>query len=134
MQKKLENTLSHICLFIDKLIFFRVNIPWKHNYRREKVQLYPSEELCEMIREAGGDIRHDVAYPGYYDWVLYDGDIICSKMGCIDFEGDTDLMDSTDTDFLKNVDKYYEAYKYFSLTLWLDRKLHPIELDPESFK
>lgn len=43
-------------------------------------------------------------------------------------------MDNVDMEFLENVDHYYEAYKYFSLTLWLDRKLHPVEMDPESIK
>lgn len=100
MNKNLESVLYHANLFLDKLVFSKINIPWKHNYRREKVQLYPSEELCKMIREAGGDIHHDVAYPGYFDWVLYDGNIICTKIGSRDFEGDKDLIDSTDADFL----------------------------------
>ena len=50
------------------------------------------------------------------------------------FKNNQELMDNVDMEFLENVDHYYEAYKYFSLTLWLDRKLHPIELDPESSK
>lgn len=126
--------ISHICLYIDQLIFFRIHIPWKHHYRRERIQLYPSEELCQIIREAGGDIQHDIAYPAYYDNVLYDRDILCTKIGCRDFENNQELMDNVDMEFLENVDHYYEAYKYFSLTLWLDRKLHPVELDPESIK
>ena len=81
MQKTIENMILHICLYIDQLIFFRIHIPWKHYYRREKIQLYPSEELCQMIREAGGDIQYDIAYPAYYDNVLYDGDILCKRSG-----------------------------------------------------
>lgn len=71
-------------------------------------------------------------YPAYYDWVLYDGDVICIKAGCRSFDYDKELMESTDCDFLKAVDDYYEVYKYFSLTLWLDRKLCPLKLDPEA--
>ena len=134
MQKTIENLISHISLYIDQLIFFRIHIPWNHHYRRKKIQLYPSEELCQMIREAGGDIQHDIAYPAYYDNILYDGDILCTKCGCRDFENNQELMDNVDMEFLENVEHYYEAYKYFSLTLWLDRKLHPVEMDPESVK
>ena len=50
------------------------------------------------------------------------------------YENNQELMDNVDMEFLENVDHYYEAYKYFSLTLWLDRKLHPVEMDPESIK
>lgn len=56
------------------------------------------------------------------------------SVGGRDFENNQELMDNVDMEFLENVEHYYEAYKYFSLTLWLDRKLHPIELDPESRK
>ena len=115
MQKTIENMISHICLYIDQLIFFRIHIPWNHHYRRKKIQLYPSEEQCQMIREAGGDI-------------------LCTKIGCRDFENHQELMDNVDMEFLENVEHYYEAYKYFYLTLWLDRKLHPVEMDPESIK
>ena len=127
-----KTVLSGICFHIDLLIFQRINVPWEHHYRREKVQLYPNEELCKAIRDSEGNIRHDVAYPAYYDWVLYDGDVICIKMGCRGFEHDKELMESTDCDFLKAVDDYYEIYKYFSLTLWLERKLYPLKLDPEA--
>ena len=129
---KLKTVLSGICFHIDLLIFQRINIPWNHHYRREKIQLYPSEELCKAIHDSGGNIQHDVAYPAYYDWVLYDGDVICIKVGCRGFDYDKELMESTDCDFLKAVDDYYEVYKYFSLTLWLDRKLYPLKLDPEA--
>ena len=40
MQKKMENTLSHICLFLDSLIFFRVKITEEKKYNSIQVKNY----------------------------------------------------------------------------------------------
>ena len=48
-----------------------------------------------------------------------------------DFENNKDLIESTNDDFLREMDRYIESHKYFSMYLWLDKKMHPLELDVE---
>lgn len=42
-----------------------------------------------------------------------------------------DLIESTNDDFLREMDRYIESHRYFSMYLWLDKKMHPLELDVE---
>ena len=60
-----------------------------------------------------------------------DGKEIVLKYGCIGFENNKDLIESTNDDFLREMDRYIESHRYFSMYLWLDKKMHPLELDVE---
>lgn len=111
-----------------------LKIEWKHEYRREKIQLYPSEKFCEELQAAGAKINHETTYQNYFDWVLYDGNEIVLIHGIRDFSNNQEISDEIDTEFLDKMDKYADTYKYFSLYLWLDRKLHKKKLDPEHVK
>lgn len=133
MNENIKKFLCKVVLGLDHIII-PLRIEWKHNYKGEKVQLYPSIEFCEELQEVGADINHDTAYLDYFDWVLFDGKDVVLKYGCRSFENDKDLIDSTDAEFLQEMDRYIESHKYFSLYLWLVKKLHPLELDPEHIK
>ena len=133
MNENVEKFLCKVVLGLDHIII-PLRIEWKHNYKREKVQLYPSVEFCKELQEVGADINHDTAYLDYFDWVLFDGKDVVLKYGCRGFDNDQDLIDSTDAEFIQEMDRYIESHKYFSLYLWLNKKLHPLELDPEHIK
>lgn len=130
MRNGLRKFICKAAIILDHIIL-RLKIEWKHDYRRERIQLYPNREFCSELQELGADIKHETAYEDYFDWVLYDGDAIVLKYGCRGFENDRDLIDSTDAEFLQEMDRYIEKYKYFSMYLWLDKKMHPLELDVE---
>ncbi len=133
MNVKLEKYICKIAIKLDHMIL-PMRIEWKHSYRREKVQLYPSVKFCKELQEVGADIHHDTDYADYFDWVLYDGKDVVLKYGCRGFDNDKDLIDSTDAEFLEMMDRYIESHKYFSFYLWLDKKCHSLELDPEHVK
>ena len=130
MQQRLENFIAKAAIALDHIIL-PLKIEWKHNYRRELIQLYPSVKFCKELQECGADIQHETAYEDYFDWVLFDGKEIVLKYGCIGFENNKDLIESTNDDFLREMDRYIESHKYFSMYLWLDKKMHPLELDVE---
>lgn len=133
MNEYLEKIVCKVVLGLDHIIL-PMRIEWKHNYKREKIQLYPNIEFCKELQELGANIDHNTAYSDYFDWVLYDGKDVVLKYGCRGFDNDKDLIDSTDVEFLQEIDRYIESHKFFSLYLWLDKKLHPLELDPEHIK
>ncbi len=133
MNQKIEKVVCKVVIALDHIII-PMKIEWRHAYKREKVQLYPNKDFCKELQELGADINHDTAYPDYFDWVLFDGKDVVLKYGCRGFENDQDLIDSTDVEFLQEMDRYIETHKYFSLYLWLDKKLNPLELDPEHIK
>ncbi len=128
------NFIIRITCLLDRIIL-PLKIEWKHNYHREKVQLYPSIEFCEKLKESGTIIEHDKIYPGYFDWVLYDGDNIVVRCGAREFdETQTEFLDKIDTTFFETVERYIDTHKYFCLTLWLIEKTNLIKPNPESIK
>lgn len=129
----LSELLLRIGNALDYLIL-PLKIEWKHHYRRERVQLYPSVSFCNQLQELGVDIKHDIVYPNYFDLVLYDGDEVVLLYGCRDFKDDKEMINSTNDEFLERMDEYIERHKYFSLFLWIQKKLYPLQLDEESMK
>ena len=85
MQQRLENFIAKAAIALDHIIL-PLKIEWKHNYRRERIQLYPSVKFCKELQELGADIQHETAYEDYFDWVLFDGKEIVLKYGCRGFE------------------------------------------------
>lgn len=129
----LSELLLRIGNALDYLIL-PLKIEWKHHYRRERVQLYPSVSFCNQLQELGADIKQDIVYPNYFDLVLYDGDEVVLLYGCRDFKDDKEMINSTNDEFLERMDEYIERHKYFSLFLWIQKKLYPLQLDEESMK
>lgn len=72
MQQRLENFIAKAAIALDHIIL-PLKIEWKHNYRRERIQLYPSVKFCKELQELGADIQHETAYEDYFDLVLFDG-------------------------------------------------------------
>ena len=93
MQQRLENFIAKAAIALDHIIL-PLKIEWKHNYRRERIQLYPSVKFCKELQELGADIQHETAYEDYFDLVLFDGKEIVLKYGCIGFENNKDLIES----------------------------------------
>ena len=114
MQQRLENFIAKAAIALDHIIL-PLKIEWKHNYRRERIQLYPSVKFCRELQELGADIQHETAYEDYFDWILFDGKEIVLKYGCIGFENNKDLIESTNDDFLREMDRYIESHRYFSM-------------------
>ena len=129
----LNELLLRIGNALDYLIL-PLKIEWKHHYRRGRVQLYPSVSFCNQLQELGADIKHDIVYPTYFDLVLYDGDEVVLSYGCRDFKDDQEMINSTNDEFLERMDEYIERHKYFSLFLWIQKKIYPLQLDEESIQ
>ena len=50
MQQRLENFIAKAAIALDHIIL-PLKIEWKHDYRRERIQLYPSVKFCKELQE-----------------------------------------------------------------------------------
>lgn len=120
----IDDIIQNAFMTIDKYIFSKLTIEWKHNYEWKKHPALPSKENCEKY-----GIEYGVEQPGGFELVLYDNGQRVYSAGCFLFGPyfKQESVDRTYDRFFEVMRNYQEYHKYFSLFAWyLQKKTHII--------
>jgi hypothetical protein len=105
-----------VLLVFDLLIFYPMQIEWKHHYRWERVVFHPTKDQCRRLN------LEDREYPGCVAYILYDGKYAVYAATCCDLKSyNQETLDDIAELFFKNMNGYIERHKTFLLCSYYDR-------------
>lgn len=109
----IEHAFLLFLAIIDWLIFSRLQLEWKHEYRWESHTYTPSKEEAEELEI---EVKE---YPCTVEFVLYDHNKPVYQAACFNSGDPTPenlkMVDDTKERFFQGADRYMDAHRTFSI-------------------